>query len=175
MKRRIALLGLLVIMFVAINWTPMATAAETMKCRTAGWAKVSESVPAGDVEGHALGITSRVGMAFFDNGDVANFTTVSSWNIFAGKGGDAAGYALFNFVDGSTFVTKFSQSYVPPTDPNYTMETVQATGEILSGTGRFAGIKGTLSFTGKSLKPIKGELGGRSSVDYTFTYTLPAK
>jgi hypothetical protein len=59
-------------------------------------------------------------------------------------------------------------------DQNYLYDAT-ATGEILSGTGRFAGITGSLTFTGKNLKPIKGEAGARSTLDYTFTYTLPAK
>ncbi|MFI5338954.1 MAG: hypothetical protein ACHQ7N_03850 [Candidatus Methylomirabilales bacterium] len=147
--------------------------AETMTCRTAGWVKVQERVPVGDVEDHELGVTFRVGMAFFDNGEIANFTAVSSWNS-PPTSTEALGYAVWNFVDGSTIVTKFQQSNVSSTDPNYGSDG-QATGEILSGTGRFAGITGSVSFTAKNLKRIKGEPGGRSTTEQTFTYTLPAK
>ena len=147
--------------------------AETMKCRTAGWVKVGEGVPVGDVEGHEVGVTLRVGMAFCDNGEIANFTAVSSWNS-PPTSMEALGYGVWKFADGSTIATKFQQSGVSSTDPNYGSES-QGTGEILLGTGRFAGITGSTSFTAKNLKRIKGEPGGRSTTEQTFTYTLPAK
>lgn len=158
-----------------VSWAPPAIA-ETMKCRTAGWVKTGESAPVGDVEGHVIAVTVRVGMAFFDTGDVVNFSALSSSHIIPGKGSEAKGYALWTFLDGSTILTSFQQAYAPSADPNYDRDTTRGTGEILSGTGRFAGITGSVSFTsGKNLKPIKGEPGGRSTVEQTFTYTLPPK
>ncbi len=165
--------GVLALAIWLLGLTAPASA-ETLKCRTAGTLRLSESVPVGDVEGHGVGVSVRVGMAFCETGDVANFTAVSSSNVTAGKVGEAQGYQLWNFVDGSTMLTKFQQSSAPAVDQNF-MWDAQSTGEILSGTGRFAGITGSLSATGKFLKPIKGELGGRGTLDYTFTYTLPAK
>ncbi len=147
--------------------------AETLKCKGAGMQRVQEGVPVGDVEGHYVGVNVRAGMAFCDTGEILNYTTLASWNIIPG-GGEAQGYQLWNFVDGSTMLSNFQQKYGPSADPNFVSES-NATGEILSGTGRFAGIKGSLTFTGKNLKPIKGEPGGRSALDFTFTYTLPPK
>ncbi len=148
--------------------------AETMTCRYANTVRQLESVPVGDVEGHWVGVAVRVGMAFCDAADIANFTVLASWNQTAGKGGEARAYALWNFVEGSTMLIKFQDSVAPPVDQNFAWDD-QGTGEILSGTGRFAGITGSLAYTGKVLKPIKGELGTRAAGDCTFTYTLPAK
>jgi hypothetical protein len=169
-----ALVGVLVLAVWVLGSVPSATA-ETLKCRTAGHNRIQESVPVGDVEGHYVGVNVRIGMAFCDNGDVANFTVLASSDVTEGKGGEAQGYNLWSFPDGATMLAKFHQTMGPPSDERFAMDTPQATGEILSGTGRFAGIKGSLSFTGKGLKPIKGELGGRSAMDMTFTYTLPSK
>jgi len=169
-----ALVGGLVFAVWVLGSVPSATA-ETLKCRTAGHNRIQEAVPVGDVEGHYVGVNVRIGMAFCDNGDVANFTALASWDSTAGKGGEALGYNLWSFPDGATMLTKFHQIYGPPSDERFQSETPQATGEILSGTGRFAGINGSLSFTGKNLKPIKGELGQRSTMDFILTYTLPSK
>ncbi len=49
------------------------------------------------------------------------------------------------------------------------------TGEILKGTHRFEGIKGSLSGEGKQFKTEKGDLGGKTTNDWTFTYTLPRR
>ena len=50
----------------------------------------------------------------------------------------------------------------------------KATGEIIKGTGRFAGIKGTSSGTGINYLPSEGE-AWKVLTDLTLTYTLPGK
>jgi hypothetical protein len=50
-----------------------------------------------------------------------------------------------------------------------------ATSEIIKGTGRFAGIKGTGRDTRKFLPAEKGEAGSKQYGEGTLTYTLPPK
>jgi hypothetical protein len=60
---------------------------------------------------------------------------------------------------------------VPDTSGNLSAKT---TTEIIKGTGRFEGIKGTTSSIGKTFPGSKGE-AYRYTDDVTFTYTLPPK
>ena len=48
-------------------------------------------------------------------------------------------------------------------------------GEIIKGTGRFEGIKGTVTMKTKMLPVEKGEFGPKTINDVTLTYTLPLK
>jgi hypothetical protein len=48
------------------------------------------------------------------------------------------------------------------------------TTDLIKGTGRFEGIKGTGSSTGKNF-PASKEEAGRVTNDITWTYTLPTK
>jgi len=49
------------------------------------------------------------------------------------------------------------------------------TSEIIKGTGRFEGIKGTQSAKAKYLPLEKGEFGPKGYGEGTVTYTLPSK
>jgi hypothetical protein len=74
----------------------------------------------------------------------------------------------------TTVITSFHQTSTPDPEGKFAWVS-KLTGEILKGTGRFEGIKGNLSGEGKQFKPEKGDLVGKSTVNYTFTYTLPSK
>ena len=91
-----------------------------------------------------------------------------------GKGVLTNGYQLFTFVDGSTIITSFSSVQDPDPEGKFAW-LIKGTGEIRKGTGRFEGIKGSISGSCKQLKPEKGDLSGKSVWDWTFTYSLPSK
>jgi len=48
-------------------------------------------------------------------------------------------------------------------------------GEIIKGTGRFGGIKGTITTKGRSLPVEKDEVGPKGVAEGTITYTLFSK
>jgi hypothetical protein len=148
--------------------------AETMKCRTFGNMVKMEAIPIPDVDGHRISLNLRDGLALFEDGEVATYKAASTTDAIAGKGTLTHGYLLFTFVDGSTIITSFRQTSEPDPEEKFTSYS-KATGEILKGTGRFEGIKGSLSGQGKQFKLEKGELAGKSTINYTFTYTLPSK
>jgi hypothetical protein len=52
--------------------------------------------------------------------------------------------------------------------------TAQRASELIKGTGRFEGIKGASSGTGKNFLPREGE-AMKVFTDFTWTYTLPTK
>lgn len=167
------LYGILIISAWVLGFAIQA-GAETMKCKSSGNAVKREVMQIPDVEGHRIVIIMREGVAFFEDGEVAAAKSFSTSDVIAGKGGLSQGYSLYTFEDGSTIIASFRQ--VLEADPKGKLEYyTKTTGEILKGTGRFEGIKGSSSATGKQFKTEKGELTGKSTSDYTFTYTLPSK
>jgi hypothetical protein len=167
------LFGMLIITAWILD-SAIPAGAETMKCRTSANMVKWEAIPIPDVDGHRISLNLRDGLAFFEDGEVALFKASSTSDTIAGKEGRSQGYLLFTFVDNSTVITSFFQTSKP--DPAGKFGWVsELKGEILKGTGRFEGIKGSLSGEGKQLKIEKGELAGKSTINYTFTYTIPSK
>src|SRR4030043_317537 len=89
--------------------------------------------------------------------------------VVPGKSSQAIGYTIFTFEDGSTFVQRFQR--LQGSDKTLP---AQVASELIKGTGRFEGIKGSASGTGKRPPEVKGEAKKYFS-DMTFTYTLPTK
>jgi hypothetical protein len=172
-RSRWILLSILVISALVLGSIDFV-GAETMKCKTSGNMVKTEAISIPDVDGHRISLGMRDGLALFEDGEVATFKAFSTSDTIVGKGGLSQGYLLLTFVDGSTVITSFHQTSTPDPEGKFAWVS-KLTGEILKGTGRFEGIKGNLSGEGKQFKPEKGDLGGKSTVNYTFTYTLPSK
>jgi hypothetical protein len=133
-----------------------------------------ETVPIPDLEDHVLGFGIRDGLAFFDSGEVTAFKNFTTWDLVMGKGGPGQSYHLFTFIDGSTIITANHQENLLDAEGKFAWDII-FTGKIVKGTGRFEGIKGSYSGTGKQLKPQKDELTGKTIYDCTLTYTVPLK
>jgi hypothetical protein len=168
-----ALFGILAISAWVLG-SAVPAGAETMKCKTSGNTVKMEVMPIPDVEGHTIVMGIRDGLAFFEDGEIATYKAFTTSDAIRGKGVLSQGYLLFTFVDGATIITSFRQAQEPDPEGKFAWF-FKSTGEVLKGTGRFEGIKGSLSGTGKQLKPEKGDLTGKSTTDLTFTYTLPSK
>jgi hypothetical protein len=140
--------------------------AEILKCRNAQTATKDERITIGD-GGPVLGLHILEGLAFCENGEMAKVRTHGAFDSMPGKGAQAIGYTTYTFEDGSSFVVKYQRLV---TD----IGSAKVTSDIINGKGRFEGIKGTASATGKNFPPDKGE-AMRSSTDAIFTYTLPSK
>ena len=164
------LFGILVISAWVLG-SAIQAGAETMKCRNAGTATKEETISVGDQDGHVLGLQIGEGLGFFDNGEIAKLRAHSLYDFIPGKGSQIIGYTIYTFDDGSTFVIRFQRLLVP--DKSGT-PIAQVTAELIKGTGRFEGIKGTMSGTGKNF-PRSKEEATRFTNDVTFTYTLPSK
>jgi hypothetical protein len=76
-------------------------------------------------------------------------------------------YGTLNFPDGSTIIYK--------TEGTFGGAAASMRSEIIKGTGRFEGIKGTQSGKGKYLPLEKGEVGQKGYGEGTITFTLPSK
>jgi hypothetical protein len=144
--------------------------AETLKGRSVITAIKDERIPIKDEPGHELGMQILEGLAFFENGEIAKQRTHSIFDTTPGKGAQAINYNIWTFEDGSTIVNRTQRLMVPDKSGN---SSASNTSEFIKGTGRFEGIKGTGSATGKNFR-TEGEAGKVFS-DFTWTYTLPAK
>jgi hypothetical protein len=145
--------------------------AETLKGRSVLTATKDQRIPVNDEAGHVLGMQILEGLAFFENGEIAKLRTHSVFDSTPGKGSQAINYNIWTFEDGSTIVNRTQRLMVPDNSGNFSAKN---TSEILKGTGRFEGIKGTGSATGKNFVPAEGE-AVRVYSDFTWTYTLPGK
>lgn len=145
--------------------------AETMKCRTASVSTKEDTMKVSDVEGRTLRMGTTEGLAFCENGEIADFKAIFISDRTAGKGWQSIGYNYFIFEDGSKIITKFDQRATADSSGKIS---VKSTGEIVKGTGRFEGIKGTESGIGIKVPDVKGG-PPKSARDRTLTYTLPPK
>ena len=159
------LLGLLAIS-VWVLGSALPGRAEELHYKFYTWMIKNESVPVADVEGHTVGFGMRGAFYVFDNGEVATTKHVSTNDLIKGAGSFMQ-YVTVNFPDGSTITIK-SHGTVGGGTGGWTSE-------ILKGTGRFEGIKGTQSAKVKYLPVEPGEAGAKGYGEGTITYTLPPK
>ncbi len=136
--------------------------AETLNFKFLNHVTRYEVFPAGDTEGHNVGIAVREGAAIFSSGELAWMKSINY--VDSGKAGPTVDqYYTVTFQDGSR-ITCHNKG---------TVETI--TGEITNGMGRFQGIKGTASAKIKFLALEKGEAGRKALGEAKFDYTLPTK
>jgi len=165
------LFGILVISVWILGSTIQA-GAETMNYKFYVWMNKEERVPVGDVEGHVLALAQRGGFYVLENGEIATMKRVSINDLVKGAG-SAVLYETITFADGSTIMIK-GLSTLRGTATGTTASS-ESTSEILKGTGRFEGIKGTNSAKRKFLPEEKGEAGSKQYGEGTIAYTLPSK
>jgi hypothetical protein len=161
------LLGILVISAWVLGSVILA-GAETLNYKFYTWVNKSESLPVGDVEEHSVALVDRRAFWVLESGEVATSKSASTTDYIRGSG-PFMQYVTITFADGSTIIIR-------------TQGTMGAgggsgswTSEIIKGTGRFEGIKGTQSAKAKYLPLEKGEAGRKGYGEGTITYTLPSK
>jgi hypothetical protein len=164
---------LLAVFFIIAGFLGSANGvgAETLKLKVSNVVTKSEVFPVGNVEEFRIGFVVREGVFFGENGELGSFKAVVTSEWTKGKGHSFLGYIMFIFGDGSTIVGTFQEGTVWP-DPERKVAGIQkASGELTNGSGRFKGIKGTQSMTGKLLKPVKGENAPKAYNEFILTYT----
>jgi hypothetical protein len=160
-------------MAVAFLFTPSTgPAAETVKYRVTAYLTDIGIVQVGDAEGHIVGHYTRRGLAFFEKGEVATYTHWGTFDFTKGVG-PYVGYSIFAYEDGSTIVQKIQGPF--EWEPGRKMRLFKGIGEFIRGTGRFEGIKGTVTFSGKEVTPYSKETKSDLYFDATAIYTLPSK
>lgn len=166
-------MGTLIVAVCLLGFSRLAGAG-TMTCKVSAYIINMEIIPVGDVLGHAVGYNHRKGLVFFENGEVATYTYWGTLDLIKGKG-PFKGYSIFAFSDGALIVKKM-QGVLEP-GPQGLPLSVNGTGQFISGTGRFQGIKGDFKITGKVLTPFSKEKESRSDIyfDVSGSYALPVK
>jgi hypothetical protein len=141
--------------------------AETMSYKAYSWVVKADMYPVGDKEGHTLGSVARGAFYAFENGEVATANVVGTFD-FIKMAGPFTNYVTMNFGDGSTIMIK--------TQATAGEESGGWTSEIIKGTGRFEGIKGTQTTSKSKFLPLeKGEAGAKWVGEGNLTFTLPPK
>jgi len=171
-KMTITVLGCIGIFFIAALVLLPATQAkaETMKYDATSQITKFEYVLFPDVKGHKVGVFERRGVAIFEN-EVAVLELQGTFDYIK-KQGAWETYSQITFKDGSTFTYKLQGA----TTIVEGIKLINAKGKYIKGTGRFEGIKGELSLTGRYITPItKDKTKGDNWTEATGTYTLPKK
>ncbi len=146
--------------------------AETLNFKFFSHVTRNEVFPVGDIEGHTVGINVREGAVIFASGELAWMKAINSQDVVKGATTTDQYYTV-TFQDGST-ITAHTRIKSEVTSPGKG-GAGKAGGEIVNGTGRFKGIKGTYAAEIKFIPREKDELGPKALGDATFNYTLPSK
>ncbi len=165
------LLGVFVLSACIFGFVTQAET-ETLKFKAYTYAVKAERAPVGDVDGHTVGFSIRKAFIVFENGEVATQTSVGTSDAIKGSGSSVQ-YQTLVFSDGSTIIIK-TENIVAGTAPG-APTSAKLTREIIKGTGRFAGIKGSGTSTVKYFPLEEGEVGPKGVGEGSITYTLPSK
>jgi hypothetical protein len=134
--------------------------------------QLTESIfPVGDpADGHVQGVWVRRGLTILETGEVATYSAAGDVDIVKGVG-TISGHDTTSFDDGSTWSTRFEGQF--SVGPKGTW-IIPHKGEFIEGTGRFAGIKGTLTYTSRQIS-TKPDFAAFAETEGTATYTVPSK
>ncbi|NGP75121.1 hypothetical protein G3570_00640 [Balneolaceae bacterium YR4-1] len=141
--------------------------AQTLKGRIV--AQVSQEdmkiIDVGDVSGHSVMLLRAKGLAFLENGEVAEVTATE---IIDDINGNATywGYEILTFEDGSTVANKFEGNSTTSRDGKFV--DFEGTFTYTQGTGRFAGIEGSGTHEGRNY----ASSGAGFYVNFEGTFTL---
>jgi hypothetical protein len=151
--------GIIGILFIAALLLMPATQAEAKTVK--------------DVEGHSVNLYERRGVVIFENGETAAYHTCGTSDYIKGQG-SFHGYSDILYKDGSRQIWEDTGS--TKLAPGEKQRIMKGEGKYIKGTGRFEGIQGSTSFTGKSVTPYtKDTTKGDAVFDGTATYTMPKK
>lgn len=145
-------------------------AAETLEWRTGFTLHKVEPLEVGDTPGHVIGVGESRGMAFFAGGETAIAVNRFTFD-YTGNNGPYRAYLLLTFEDGSTITARMEGSAAA--DSNGKVTLFKGSQSFLRGTGRFAGIRGGGSHTGKRFTPL--DSGAGLYFDFTADYSLASR
>ena len=170
MKRLIVVSILAFVVSVTFGVLITDAVAKTVKYKMISYIVKVELIPVPDTEKHAIGIYERRGLALFENGETAAYHSRGTFD-FAKGSGPFQGYTSLKYKDGSTTIIKYQGKIT--TNPSSKSRTLSGKGEYVKGTGRFEGIKGNMSFSGKYITPYTADkTKGDMLVDATATYSI---
>lgn len=161
---------LLSVLAFAALLSPAGAGALEVKARDVIYATGGTVKPVGDVDGHVAGTWEKRGVCL-EGKNVGTYFGTGTLDMTKGKGtGD--GKATCTFEDGSSHALRFTMS-LEPIGKGLVKWTGR--GEFVEGTGRYDGIKGSATFSGRTYNPINETTRGDSVVDIVARYTVAKK
>jgi hypothetical protein len=165
--------GILVIMaWLLMPVTQAAAETKIVKYKVTNYITKMEVIPVFDVEGHVIGVFERRGVAILETGEVVAYLARGTFDLTKHHG-PVQGYSQSTYKDGST--TVYEWQCILSLLPEWKLGFIEGEGKYTKGTGRFKGIKGTVSFTGRYITPYSKETRGDLYVEATSIYTLPSQ
>jgi hypothetical protein len=156
----------------SLSFGPLAiqAGAETMNFKLVSMVEKLEMVKVTETEGVIIGVIDRKGLSIFDNGEIA---TTNCRGTFDTKKG-FQGYTSMTFEDGSTLILSWKGPTSRSRDGKYDQYGMAA--EYVEGTGRFKGIKGSGTYTGKAPQwNADYKAKGFTYYEVSGTYTLASQ
>jgi hypothetical protein len=163
--------AILAVIILAAFTIAVQAGADTVKGRYVYHFFKVERIEVGDVPGHVVGVADGRGLVSYDTGEVATELTKLLFDYTNGSGPFQA-YNLLTYEDGSTKISKVQGRTTAQASG---VSTFGGTYTFIKGTGRFEGIQGTASFTGKRTAPLTPGGPAECYLDFTETYTLPPR
>jgi len=154
-----------VVLVIALGLPVFATQAGeiTQKGRAVYVCTDEKYIEIGDVPDHWVGVYYCEGIDSIEGVEDSIIEFWGTGDYIAGMGPEQ-GYYTATYDDGSIVRGKWEDILMP--DEGGKISTCKGTYQITSGTDRFAGIKGSGSYTCKSY-------GSKGYYDWTETYTVP--
>ena len=166
------LVGIFIISAWFVVFNTQAAAETVKKAKVTCYLVKVEAIPVPDVEGHIVGVYERRGVGVSEDGEVAAYHALGTFDFIKHQG-PFQGYGQLTYKDGSTTIIKYQGTFT--LTPGEKLPTLAGKGEYIKGTGRFQGVKGNMSFSGKYITPYGKETKGDVVMEVTQTYTLPSK
>jgi hypothetical protein len=160
------------VLLVTASFFATQAVAEDLKSRITCYLTKVEAMPVGDVEGHVIIIFERRGLAILENGECAAVLIRGTADLTKHHG-PFQSYAQWTYKDGSTNISKSEANMA--ISPGEKLPSFKGKGEWIKGTGKFQGIKGRFTFSGKYITPYSKETKGDVYFELTGAYTLPSK
>jgi hypothetical protein len=163
-----------ILLATALVWLA-APAAAGQKLR---WREISHlsqvhKIKGPDAGDHLLGVYQHQGVCLFPDGQAAAYETTGVFDVYDRSGGSRThrGYGEISFSDGSAIIFKTQGvEYFVSGDK---LPKLKGTGSFISGTGRYQGIRGSLSFSGGYVTGLtEDDTGGEAVLNYQADYTL---
>ena len=123
-------------------------------------------IDVGDVPGHTLGVAEYKGLAILQSGEIATASEVSTFDHTLGAG-ETHGYVLFTFDDGASQVIPIEGLDAATQEEAGSFEGRYS---YVRGSGRFKGIEGAGTFTGRYYDSVKAGFN-----DFAGSYRLPSR
>ena len=159
---------------LSLGFGPFAiqAGAESMNFKLVSMVEKREMVKVTQTEGVIIGVLDRKGLSTFESGEIA---TTSCRGTFDTKKG-FQGYSSMIFEDGSTLVLSWKGPTSRSLSAGGKYDQYGIAVEYAEGTGRFKGIKGGGTLTGKApLWDDDYKAKGFTYYQFSGTYTLPSQ